>query len=202
MHSFSRTNSWWGTQGKLYQYILPGRSCRFRPPIRSGTFFLVYLGGVRLSPLGTSATVGLLHQPRMIDDDYGAVGGMRIGKGNRSTRRKPAPVPFCPPQIPHDLTWDRTRAAAVGNQRLTAWAMARPDLVLMLALEKMYRPIGLSGISEWNHKNSTEIVTEGIWSFALPNYICETAMYITLNWLIYWTLSTVYFFLVKNNFLP
>jgi hypothetical protein len=40
----------------------------------------------------------------MIDDDYGAVGGMRIGRGNRSTRRKPAPMPLCPPQIPHDLT--------------------------------------------------------------------------------------------------
>jgi hypothetical protein len=63
---------------------------------------------VRLSPLGTSATVGLLYQPRMIDDHYGAVGGMRIGRGNRSTRRKPAPVPLCPPQIPHDPTWDRT----------------------------------------------------------------------------------------------
>jgi hypothetical protein len=76
---------------------------------------------VRLSPLGTSATVGLLYQPRMLDDhDYGAVGGMRIGRGNRSTRRKIAPVPLCPPQIPHDLTWDRTRAAAVGSQRLTA----------------------------------------------------------------------------------
>jgi hypothetical protein len=83
-------------------------------------FFLVSWGGVRLSPLGTSVTVGLLYQPRMIDDDYGAVGGMRIGRGNRSNRRKSAPVPLCPPQIPHDLTWDRTRAAAVGSQRLTA----------------------------------------------------------------------------------
>jgi hypothetical protein len=37
------------------------------------------LGGLRLSPLGTSATVGPLYQPRIIDDDdYGAVGGMRI----------------------------------------------------------------------------------------------------------------------------
>jgi hypothetical protein len=95
-------------------------------------FFLVSLslGGVRLSPLGTSATAVLLYQPRMIDDDdiddYGVVGGMRIGRGNRSTRRKPAPVPLCPPQISHDLTWDRTRAAVVGSQRLTAWAMARP----------------------------------------------------------------------------
>jgi hypothetical protein len=57
-----------------------------------------------MSPLGTSATVGLLYQPRMIgDDDYGAVGGMSIGRGNRRTRRKPAPVPLCPPQIPRDL---------------------------------------------------------------------------------------------------
>jgi hypothetical protein len=88
--------------------------------------FSFSLGGVRLSPLGMSATVGLLDQPRMIDDDYGAVGGMRIGRGNRSTRRKPAPVPLCPPQIPHDLTWDRTRAATVGSRQLTAWAMARP----------------------------------------------------------------------------
>jgi hypothetical protein len=43
---------------------------------------------------------------------------------NRSTRRKPAPVSLCPPQIPHDLTWGRTWAAAVGSRGLTAWAMA------------------------------------------------------------------------------
>jgi hypothetical protein len=51
---------------------------------------------------------------------------MWIGRGNRSTRRKPAPGPLCPPQIPHHLTRARTRAAAVGSRRLTAWAMARP----------------------------------------------------------------------------
>jgi hypothetical protein len=61
---------------------------------------------VRLNPLVTAATIGLLYQPQMIDDgDCGAVGGMKIGKGTRSTRRKPAPVLLCPPQIPHDLTW-------------------------------------------------------------------------------------------------
>jgi hypothetical protein len=39
----------------------------------------------------------------MIDEgDCGAIGGMKIGRGNRSTRRKPAPAPFCPPQIPFD----------------------------------------------------------------------------------------------------
>jgi hypothetical protein len=73
---------------------------------------------------------GLLYQPRPIDDECRAVGGMRIVMGNRSTWRKPAPVPLCPPHIPHDLNWARTRAAAVGNRRLTAWAMARPKLCL------------------------------------------------------------------------
>jgi hypothetical protein len=29
-------------------------------------------------------------------------------QGKRSTLRKPTPLPFCPPQILHDLTWDRT----------------------------------------------------------------------------------------------
>jgi hypothetical protein len=85
-------------------------------------------GGVRLSPLGTSATVWLIEPARMVDDDEcGELGGMRIGRGNRSTRRKPAPVPLCPPQIPHDLTWSQTWAAVVGSRRLTAWAMARPN---------------------------------------------------------------------------
>jgi hypothetical protein len=51
-------------------------------------------GGVRLSPLGTSATTGLLYQPRMTDDDDDerrAVGGTRIGRINRSTRNKTCP---------------------------------------------------------------------------------------------------------------
>jgi hypothetical protein len=50
------------------------------------------------------------------DDDYGAVGGMRVGRGNRSTRRKPAPVPLWPPQIPHDLTWDRRGGKPATNR--------------------------------------------------------------------------------------
>jgi hypothetical protein len=59
----------------------------------------------------------------MIDEgDCAAIGGMKIGRGNRSTRRKPAPAPFCPPQIPLDQTRARTRAAAVGSQRLTAYS--------------------------------------------------------------------------------
>jgi hypothetical protein len=59
-------------------------------------------------------------------EDGELFGGMKIGRGNRSTRRKPTPAPLRPPQIPLDQTRDRTRAAAVGSQRLTASAMARP----------------------------------------------------------------------------
>jgi hypothetical protein len=72
---------------------------------------------------------GLLYQLQMIDvDDCGAIGGMQIVRGNRSIQRKPASVPLCPPQIPHDLNRTRTRATAVGGLQLTTWAMTRPNL--------------------------------------------------------------------------
>jgi hypothetical protein len=74
-------------------------------------------GGVQLGPLGTAATNRLIVSA---PGDYGdgEIGGM-IGRGNRSTRRKPAPVPLCPPQTPHAAR-TRNLAAAVGSQRLIA----------------------------------------------------------------------------------
>jgi hypothetical protein len=74
-------------------------------------------GGVQLGPLGTAATNRPI-VPASGDYDDGEIGEM-IGRGNRSTRRKPAPVLLCPPQTPHAAR-TRTRAAAVGSQRLTA----------------------------------------------------------------------------------
>jgi hypothetical protein len=70
-----------------------------------------------LGQLGTAA-INRTIVPAPVDYDDGEIGGM-IGKGNRSTRRKPAPVPLCPQQTPYAARM-RTRAAAVGNQRLTA----------------------------------------------------------------------------------
>jgi hypothetical protein len=67
----------------------------------------------------------------MLDDgDCGAIDGMKIGRGNRITRRRPAPALLC---LPHEQTWIRTRAAAMGSQWLTAWAMVRPILFLFLS---------------------------------------------------------------------
>jgi hypothetical protein len=49
------------------------------------------------------------------DCEDGEFGGMKIVRGNQSTRRKPASAPLCSPQIPLDQTRARTRAAAVGT---------------------------------------------------------------------------------------
>jgi hypothetical protein len=62
--------------------------------------FCIVGGGVQLGPLGTSATEWpIVTAPGDCDDD-GEFGGMKIGRGNRSTQRNPAAAPLCPPQIP------------------------------------------------------------------------------------------------------
>jgi hypothetical protein len=65
-----------------------------------------------LGPLGTAAT-NRPTVPAPGDYDDGEIGGIMIGRGNRSTRRKPALVPNFPPQTPQAAR-TRTRAAAVG----------------------------------------------------------------------------------------
>jgi hypothetical protein len=71
-------------------------------------FFYWYSG--KWSPIASTRHCG--HQwpivPAPGDYDDGEICGM-IGRGNRSTRRKPAPVPLCPPQIPR-AAWTRIRA--------------------------------------------------------------------------------------------
>jgi hypothetical protein len=84
-------------------------------------FFSYFLMGWDRVHLVVRPMFGLLYQPWTIDDDdddCGAIRGMRIGRGNRNTQRRPAPLSLCPPQIPHDLTRARTRAAAMGNRWL------------------------------------------------------------------------------------
>jgi hypothetical protein len=71
---------------------------------------------------GSTRHVGLFWPivPVPGDCEDGGYDGMKIDKGNRSTRTKTCPASLCPLQIPLDQTWPRTRAAAVGSQRLTA----------------------------------------------------------------------------------
>jgi hypothetical protein len=53
--------------------------------------------------LTTLSRLGLYRVYVRIINEYGTVGGMRIGRENRSIQRKPAPMKLCPPQIPNDL---------------------------------------------------------------------------------------------------
>jgi hypothetical protein len=95
-----------------------------------------YSGGWnQLSPLGTVASNRPI-VPAPCDYGNGEFGGM-IGKGNWSTWRKPATVPLCPPQIPYAV-WIQTQATAVGSQRVTAWATARPSIHTKSSLTKIY----------------------------------------------------------------
>jgi hypothetical protein len=78
----------------------------------------------------------------MIDeDDCRAIGGMKIGRGNRSTRRKPAPAPLCPPQIPHDQTRARTPGRFGGKPAtncLSYGAALMFDVLLCVLPFKLY----------------------------------------------------------------
>jgi hypothetical protein len=82
--------------------ILPGLELRpLGRPARSQSLYLLRYPGYYSEPpflfnlfggsLGTAATSGLMYQPRMIGEgDYGEIGGIKIGRGSRSTPRKPA----------------------------------------------------------------------------------------------------------------
>jgi hypothetical protein len=49
--------------------------------IKYKVFYYYHSSGVRISPLGTATTIGLLYHPGMINNgDCGAIGGMKIGR--------------------------------------------------------------------------------------------------------------------------
>jgi hypothetical protein len=62
-------------------------------------FYIVYLMTLSVSRISSVNDKGI--------NEYGSIDGMGIGRGNRSTSRKPAPVPLYPLKIIHDLTWNR-----------------------------------------------------------------------------------------------
>jgi hypothetical protein len=55
--------------------------------------------------VGYLTTLSML-EPYIVDErminKYGANGGMKLSRKNQNTRRNPARMPLCPPQIPHD----------------------------------------------------------------------------------------------------
>jgi hypothetical protein len=84
---------------------------------------------------------------------------MKLTGENRQRGEKPVPVPRCPPQTPHELTRDRTRASAVRGRRLTAWAMARPLSVFIWAVKETFpSTVGAPAIEvvHWNKNIPTK----------------------------------------------
>jgi hypothetical protein len=152
----------------------------------SEIFFNWYSGGdgIQLGPLGTAATNRPIVPPPG-DYDDGEIGGMMIGKGNRNTLRKPAPVPLCPPQTPHDAR-TRTLAAAVGSQGLTAWATARPcsELVSVLrshhygmSYHNIYLPITVETVLQnLMHESQFNIRLHGLNVDVVPITVGEMAL--------------------------
>jgi hypothetical protein len=111
----------------------------YRPPrpVTGIALLLIYMSKVFHWFLGLGEAVSLvrrslfclLYNPQVMDYDECEVVGIMGSKVNRNSRQKLASGPLCPPQIPHDLTWARSRATGVRRRRLTAWAKARPFFI-------------------------------------------------------------------------
>jgi hypothetical protein len=84
---------------------------------------------------------------------FGAIGGIKFGRGNRSTRRKPTPAPLCPPQNPTWQIRSRTPDRSGGNpvtNRLSYGA----------------------AMGEWIYRSNfffTSALVGGEWSASLPS---------------------------------
>jgi len=56
----------------------------------------------------------------MNEIEFGALVECYLQEKTEILHEKLAPLPLCPPQIPHGLAWDQTWASAVRGQHLTA----------------------------------------------------------------------------------
>jgi hypothetical protein len=161
--SDSEVPSWNQSLKVICFWISSWLTCKYRMNVNSIFFFcrvtLPWVHFVR-RPL-----IGLLYQHQMIDV-YGAFSGTKTGGGNRSTRRKPAPMPLCPPRIPPGLTWDRSPVAAVGSRRQTASAAARPIDTSNYGTEPVAHLAGLWLSSHWEEMSVNELFSHWI------KYLC------------------------------
>jgi hypothetical protein len=148
---------------------------------------------VRQSTPATSPT-NFPITPARTTNENGPFGGMRNDKQRRSTRRKLVPVPICPPQTPHYLTWDRTRDVAVGSRQLTVCAMARPTFNLtswhkkICSFQKHWNRYGIKLLQyfysfyTWRYKYKEKIeLYQAKWKTTLKHTLSDVDMvfYIT-----------------------
>jgi hypothetical protein len=125
---------------------------------------------LRLIPLGTSAP----------DDGWWWVWSSRWNEwqGKPKYSKKNCSSATCPPQIPHDLIWNRTLVAAVGSRPLTARAMTRPKSLVSHMLICMPKIIDHQII--WPHEgesclrsrlsHSYSIISQFLWNPKVQNH--------------------------------
>jgi hypothetical protein len=117
---------------------------------------------------------------------FGAIGRMKIGRGNRSTRRKPTPAPLCPPQNPAwqtpSRTPDRSCGKPVTNRLSYGAAFFSPissPLTSRRVTVEVFDPastrvdelsnyptnsVGLSSSSEAAHRSATQEFPKNLWN--------------------------------------
>jgi hypothetical protein len=89
-------------------------------------FFYYWWGGTK--SLGTAATSGLLYKPQMIDDDFWSNWWNEDRQEKLKYSEKTCPsVTLSTTKSHMNRPGLEPRTAAVGSQRLTAWAMTRPS---------------------------------------------------------------------------
>jgi hypothetical protein len=100
-----------------------------RARIAQSVVVVFHAGGVRRC-LWIAVTVGpIYHPPDDILVSRATVEWYLQGKAEEPID-KPNPVQLCLPHVPHGLNRLRTRASASRGSWLTAWAMARPLVVV------------------------------------------------------------------------
>jgi hypothetical protein len=120
----------------------------------------------KLGPFGTAAIYCPIVPAPDDCEDGELFGGMKIGRGNRSTRRKPATVPLCPPQIPLDQTPGSNPGRRGGKPATNyKWICSRNNSISLI-FSKCF----------WLHCHSQIVDSNGIWNHFIFLHSYENEM--------------------------
>jgi hypothetical protein len=119
----------------------------------------------------------------MVDDECGAISGLS-SRGKWSTRRKPAPVPLFPQQIPHDITWPGFEPRPP-QWEASNWAMAQHKLRDTCIANRVEQNVDRSRKRQWWDKLQWKFVwstyqkekdfmccDHRIWFFNITGHTC------------------------------
>jgi hypothetical protein len=104
---------------------------------------------------------------------FGAIGGMKFGRGNRSTRRKPTPAPICPPQNPTWQTRSRTPDRSGGKPATNRLSYGAAFLTVILVKNAVFCDITQFSPLKVNRR------FKGIYRFHLQGWISRASWFAT-----------------------